>query len=138
MKMRKKNVPILPIVAVLFFVITFPCHAETVLDRAMKVEDQELGACIQFALKNWHERYSSGKDASLELIQKVTELYIEIKLHDTQIEHLATQLGQRNGQTSLRHELILAQAELESKRERAFAQLRTTMFIVPSYKLSEI
>ena len=136
--MSKKNNPRVLLLAALFFTTAFPCHAETVLERAKKVDDPELGACIRFALERYRERFTGGEDQQLELIRKVTELFTEIKLHDKQIRHIEVQLGQPDGPDTLRHELILAQAELESKRELAFAQLRQVLYIVPRHHMGEI
>jgi predicted DNA-binding protein YlxM (UPF0122 family) len=91
----------------------------------------EVNAVPQF-------RYSGGEDLDLELIRKVTELYTEIKLQDTQIQHLERQLDQSNGPGMLHHELILAGAELSSKRELAFAKLRQAMFIIPRHHMGTI
>ncbi|MHC4567438.1 MAG: hypothetical protein ACYTE3_16970 [Planctomycetota bacterium] len=136
--MSKENYRKVLVLAALFFMTALPCHAETVLERAMKVDDPELGACIRFALERQHERYSSGEDRDLELIRKVTELYTEIKLQDTQIRHLQRQLNQPDGSSTIRHELILAQSELESRRELAFAQLRQVMYIIPRHHMGKI
>jgi len=136
--MIKKNDTRVFLLVAVFFMAAVACHAETVLERAMKVDDPELGACIRFALERYRERYSGGEDQQLELIRKVTELYTEIKLQDTQIGHLELQLSESDGQSTLRHELILARAELESRRELAFAQLRQTMYIIPRHHMGAI
>ena len=138
MNRQRNRRNILALWAITLMAITCTCQAETVLDRIMKVQDPELSACLRLAIKNFEDRYHGSEDIKLELIRKVTEFYTQIKLYDTQIEHLEIQLNRNTNPDSLRHELFLAKAELESKRDRIIAQLRETMFIIPRYQGGQI
>lgn len=125
-----------------------PCaHANHILERVKTVDDPELLECIQVALGNipTHPAYAqiTPNTAEYQVLQAeleperlatvraVTESYTRIKLLDTQIQLLEEQLTQTNQPGSLRHELLLAQVELESKRTLEFAKLREVMRILP-------
>jgi len=131
--------------------------AESMLERIMTVEDPELGECLRAAirhipvprgLKEYTTRSPEYRKAKLdydakkiEVARAVTESYAQIKLLDSQIEQIDKRLGQNPGgntPNALQHELILARAELESKRLQEFAKLREAIGIIPRHAFGEI
>lgn len=132
-------------------------HAESMLERIMTVDDPELGECLRAAirhtpvpreLKEYTSRSAEYRKAKLEYDAKkievaraVTESYAQIKLLDSQIEQIDSRLSKSpsgNLPSALGHELILARAELESKRLQEFAKLREAIGIIPRHAFGEI
>jgi len=100
----------------------------SILDRIQKEDDSELAELIRMALE---KRESISKEASLELIRKITQSYAQIKLMDLQVAEVTRKIESQNGPAEMRYELLLAKAELESKRATETANLRDMMGIVP-------
>ncbi len=104
------------------------------LTRVRSVDDPELGELIRAAMESYHSRYAQGCPEDMWAITRaVSEAYARIKLLDRQIEQLETRLTQLAGPEELRQEMVLAAAELESKRAIALAGLREVMGIMPRY-----
>jgi hypothetical protein len=100
----------------------------SVLSRVQTVSDPELGELLRVALEQ------SGTTAEqLKIARTVTESYAQIKLLDRQIEQIQQRIKSTTGPAELRHELLLATAELESKRVVQLATLREAMGIVPEH-----
>jgi hypothetical protein len=106
----------------------------SVLDRVQKVDDPELGELIRVALEN---RKGTNADENLEIMRKVTQSYAEIKLLDQQIKQVARRIASDVGPADIRHELTLAQGELESKLMAELANLREIMGIIPRHAFEE-
>jgi len=104
----------------------------SILDRAQRVEDPELGDLIRMAME---DRPVSRKEA-FEIVRKVTQSYSQIKLLDLQIEQIAQKAEATRGPAEMRYELLLAKAELESKRTTEFANLREMVGIIPKLPLA--
>ncbi len=103
-------------------------EAPSVLSRVQTVSDPELGELLRVALEQ------SGTTAEqLKIARTVTESYAQIKLLDRQIEQIQQRIKSTTGPAELRHELLLATAELESKRVVQLATLREAMRIVPEH-----
>ncbi|MFC1604571.1 hypothetical protein ACFL5F_06035 [Planctomycetota bacterium] len=105
----------------------------SILDRAMKVEDPELGDLIQMAMEN-HKNIS--KEEAFNIVRQVTQSYSQIKLLDVQIEQLAQKAEATRDPAEMRYELLLAKAELESKRTTELANLREMAGIIPKLPLA--
>ncbi|MHC4431472.1 MAG: hypothetical protein ACYTBS_06490 [Planctomycetota bacterium] len=108
----------------------------SILDRAMKVEDPELGDLIRLAMENRGGSMRIGKDEASDIVRKVTQTYSQIKLLDLQIEQIAHKAEATTGPADMRYELLLAKAELESKRTTELANLREMVGIVPKLPLA--
>ena len=104
----------------------------SILDRAQRVEDPELGDLIRMAME---DRPVSRKEA-FEIVRKVTQSYSQIKLLDLQIEQIAQKAEATTGPAEMRYELLLAKAELESKRTTELANLREMVGIIPKLPLA--
>ncbi len=105
----------------------------SILDRAQKVEDPELGDLIRLAMEN---RPTTDKDEVLDIVRQVTQTYAQIKLLDLQIEQIAQKAEATRGPAEMRYELLLAKAELESKRTTELANLREMVGIIPKLPLA--
>lgn len=105
----------------------------SILDRAQRVEDPELGDLIRMAMEN---RPSTNKDEVFEIVRQVTQTYAQIKLLDLQIEQVAQKAEATSGPAEMRYELLLAKAELESKRTTELANLREMVGIIPKLPLA--
>ncbi len=105
----------------------------SILDRAQRVEDPELGDLIRMAMEN---RPSTNKDEVFDIVRQVTQTYAQIKLLDLQIEQIAQKAEATTGPAEMRYELLLAKAELESKRTTELANLREMVGIIPKLPLA--
>ena len=105
----------------------------SILDRAQQVEDPELGDLIRMAMEN---RKNIGKEEAFNVVRQITQTYSQIKLLDLQIEQIAQKAEATTGPAEMRYELLLAKAELESKRTTEFANLRETVGIIPKLPLA--
>jgi hypothetical protein len=105
----------------------------SILDRAMKVEDPELGDLIRLAMEN---RKKVSKEEAFDIVRQITQSYAQIKLLDLQIEQIAQKAEATRGPAEMRYELLLAKAELESKRAMELANLRELVGIVPKLPLA--
>lgn len=105
----------------------------SVLDRVQKVEDPELGDLIRLAMEN---RKNIGREEAFETVRKVTQSYAQIKLLDLQIEQVGQKAEATAGPVEMRYELLLAKAELESKRATELANLREMVGILPQLPLA--
>ncbi len=134
--MYVKNLKALSIVvsAGLFWLV-LPLGAQpqtgSVLSRVQTIEDPELGDLIRVAIENC-ERTSRPPNERLEIVQAVTESYARIKLLDEQIEQTARR-AKAGGATEVVGEMVLAKAELESKRMTELGKLRQIMGIIPAH-----
>ncbi|HUV66719.1 MAG TPA: hypothetical protein VMW24_22720 [Sedimentisphaerales bacterium] len=105
----------------------------SVLDRAQRVEDPELGDLIRLAMEN---RKSISKEEAFNIVRQVTQSYAQIKLLDLQIEQIGQKAEATTGPAEMRYELLLAKAELESKRTTELANLREMVGIIPKLPLA--
>jgi hypothetical protein len=101
----------------------------SILSRVQQESDPELSELIRIAVAN---RKSSDQER-FEIVRKVTQSYAQIKLLDQQIEQIGQKLEATTGPADLRYELLLARAELESKRTTELATLREIMGIIPRF-----
>ncbi len=104
----------------------------SVMDRVQKVEDPELGDLIRLAMENRKVR----KEEAFDVVRQITQSFAQIKLLDLQIEQIAHKAEATRGQAEMRYELLLAKAELESKRTTELANLRELAGIVPKLPLA--
>lgn len=127
----------------------------SVLDRVQTIDDHELGQLIRIALANLPETkalmkppYKKSREESEKLkfelrkaeetakskaIRRVTEVYSQIKLLDTQIAHTERKIISLKKNEAIQIELILARAELDARRTTKLAELREIMNIVPKH-----
>ena len=112
---------------------TAQSQTPSILERAQKVEDPELGDLIRMAVEN---RKDISKEQAFEIVRQVTQSYSQIKLLDLQIEQIAQKAEATTGPADMRYELLLAKAELESKRTTEMANLRELAGIVPKLPLA--
>jgi hypothetical protein len=115
-------------------VATSQSETPSVLDRVQKVEDPELGDLIRMAMEN---RKGISNEEAFDIVRKITQSYSQIKLLDLQIEQVAQKTEATRGPAEMRYELLLAKAELESKRTTELANLREIVGIVPKLPLAE-
>lgn len=106
----------------------------SILDRVQRVEDPELGDLIRLAMEN---RKNISKEQAFEIVRQVTQTYSQIKLLDLQIEQIAKKAEATTVPAEMRYELLLAKAELESKRTTELANLREMVGIIPKLPLAE-
>jgi len=106
----------------------------SILDRVQKVEDPELGDLIRMAMEN---RKGISNEEAFNIVRKITQSFSQIKLLDLQIEQVAHKAEATRGPAEMRYELLLAKAELESKRTTELANLREIVGIVPKLPLAE-
>ena len=129
----------------------------SVLDRVQAIDDDELGELIRIALANLPETktlmnppykqrrtreesekfmfdlWKAEETAKSKAIRCVTEVYSQIKLLDTQIEHTERKIISLKKNEAIQIELILARAELDARRTTKLAELREIMNIVPKH-----
>lgn len=105
----------------------------SVLDRVQREEDPELSELIRLAVANRRSVAKVSDQEVLDLVRKVTQSYAQIKLLDQQIEQVAQKLKATAGPAPMQSELLLAKAELESKRMTELANLREVMGVVPKF-----
>lgn len=117
-------------------VVLAAAQSETpsVISRVQQVEDPELGDLIRLAMEN---RPTTDRDEVFDIVRQITQSFAQIKLLDLQIEQLAKKAEATTGPTEMRYELLLAKAELESKRATELANLRETVGIIPKLPLAE-
>lgn len=108
--------------------------ASSVLSRAQSVDDPELGELILVAIEN-HPQVEDRE--ILERICKVTQCYAQIKLLDQQIEQIERRVRSIGRSSEMQYELVLAGAELESKRTAELASLRELMGIIPRHAFGQ-
>ncbi len=107
-------------------------NTPSVLDRVQEVEDPELGDLIRLAMEN----RKVPKEKAFDVVRQITQSFAQIKLLDLQIEQLAHKAEATSGPAEMRYELLLAKAELESKRAMELANLRELAGIVPKLPLA--
>ncbi len=105
----------------------------SVLDRVQREDDPELSELIRVAVANRKNVANVSEQEVLDLVRKVTQSYAQIKLLDQQIEQVAQKIKVTRGLAEMQSELLLAKAELESKRTTELASLRELMGIVPKF-----
>ena len=106
----------------------------SILSRVQSETDPELSDLIRIAIAN--QKNVAGKD-TLEIVRKVTQSYAQIKLLDQQIEQITRKAESGTGPAEMRYELVLAKAELESKRTTELANLREVMGVIPRFPLEK-
>jgi hypothetical protein len=102
----------------------------SVLDRVERVEDPQLGELIRIGIEN---RGDLGRDATLELIRKITLGYSQVRLLDRQIEEVSRKIDAASGPPEMRYDLLMAKTELESKLMAELTNLREVMGVIPEY-----
>lgn len=107
-------------------------NTPSVLDRVQEVEDPELGDLIRLAMEN----RKVPKEKAFDVVRQITQSFAQIKLLDLQIEQIAHKAEATSGPAEMRYELLLAKAELESKRAMELANLRELAGIVPKLPLA--
>jgi len=119
----------------LFLTAAAAAQSETpsVMTRVEREEDPELGDLIRLAMEN---RKNISREEAFEIVRKVTQSYAQIKLLDQQIAEVSRKsdsatLGE------MRYEMLLAKAELETKRITEVANLREMVGIIPKLPLAE-
>ncbi len=127
----------------------------SILGRLQAINDDELGQLIRIALANLPETKAlmnppyrkdqterqelmfelrkAEETAKSKAIRRVTEVYSQIKLLDIQIEHTEQKIISLKKNSAIQIELILARAELDSKRTTKLAELREIMNILPKH-----
>ncbi|MDH4239834.1 MAG: hypothetical protein OEW48_09745 [Phycisphaerae bacterium] len=138
-KQIKKLLCVLCLVLPVVLSVAAAAQSETssVLDRVQKVEDPELGDLIRLAMENRKISGEVSREEAFEIVRKVTQSFAQIKLLDLQIEQIAHKAEATRGPAEMRYELLLAKAELESKRAMELANLRELAGIVPKLPLAE-
>jgi hypothetical protein len=109
----------------------------SVMNRVQKEQDPELGDLIRLAMENRKMIRKVSREEAFEIVRKVTQSYSQIKLLDLQIEQIARKAEATTGPAEMRYELLLAKAELESKRTTELANLRELMGVIPKLPLEE-
>jgi len=104
----------------------------SVMKRVQREEDPELGDLIRLAMENRKVK----KEEAFEVVRRVTQSYAQIRLLDKQIAEV-TRKAESAQNAEMRGELLLAQAELESKRLTEMANLRELVGILPQLPLAE-
>ncbi len=141
--MRKKQIVKLLCVlclglpVVLSVVAVAQSETYSVMKRVQQEQDPELGDLIRLAMENRKMIGQVGREEAFEIVRKVTQSYSQIKLLDLQIEQIAQKAEATTGPAEMRYELLLAKAELESKRITELANLRETMGVLPKLPLEE-
>jgi hypothetical protein len=110
-----------------------PGQTPSVISRVQQVEDPELGDLIRLAMEN---RKGISKEEAFDIVRQITQTFAQIKLLDLQIEQVAQKAEATRGPSEMRYELLLAKAELESKRTTELANLREMVGIVPKLPLA--
>ncbi len=102
----------------------------SIVDRVQREDDPELKELIGIAVTN---RKNVSEQERFEIVRMVTQSYAQIKLLDQQIEQIARKAETAAGPAEMRYELLLAKAELESKRMTELAHLREVMGVIPRF-----
>jgi len=110
-----------------------PGQTPSVIKRVQQVEDPELGDLIRLAMEN---RKSISTEEAFDIVRQITQSFAQIKLLDLQIEQIAQKAEATRGPAEMRYELLLAKAELESKRATELANLRELAGIIPKLPLA--
>ena len=110
-----------------------PSEAPSVLDRVQKENDRELSELIRIAVLN----RKTTEEETFEVVRKVTQSYAQIRLLDQQIAQITRKAEAAGGPAEMRYELLLAKAELESKRTTELANLREVMGVIPRFPLEK-
>lgn len=105
----------------------------SVMTRVQREEDPELGDLIRLAMENRKVK----REEVFEVVRKVTQSYAQIRLLDQQIAEV-TRKAESAKMAEMRGELVLARAELESKRITEVANLREMVGILPQLPLAEL
>ena len=105
----------------------------SVMNRVHKVEDPELGDLIRMAIEN----RPATRDEVFDIVRQVTQTYAQITLLDLQVEQVSQRIETLKGTAEIRYELLLAKAELESKRTTELANLREMVGIIPQLPLAK-
>jgi hypothetical protein len=100
----------------------------SILERVQSEEDPELAELIRMAIEN---RRNVSNETTFEIIRGVSQSYAQLRLLDLQIQEVSRKVESQTGPAEMRYELLLAKAELESKRAAEMANLREVMGIVP-------
>jgi len=103
----------------------------SVMNRVQREEDPELGDLIRLAMENRKVK----REEAFEVVRKVTQSYAQIKLLDQQIAEVSRK-AESAKLAEMRGELLLARAELESKRITEVANLREMVGILPQLPLA--
>jgi hypothetical protein len=101
----------------------------SVLERVRRENDPELSELIRIALTN---RKDASEQERFEVIRKVTQSYVQIKLLDQQVQQ-TTRKAEAGGPAEMRSEMLLAKAELEAKRAGELANLRELLGVIPRF-----
>jgi len=117
---------------VLGAVVMAQSQTPSILDRVQRVEEPELGDLIRLAI----EDRPVSREEAFEIVRKVTQSYSQIKLLDLQIEQISQKAEATTGPAEIHYELLLAKAELESKRTTELANLREMVGIIPKLPLA--
>jgi hypothetical protein len=142
---KKKLNPTIIVATLIFSALssTFLLAEEaTVLERIRKVENPELAKLIRIAINNLPEQKLHGHTtdrqknyeiaiAKSKAIRIVTEKYAQIKLLDIQIEQIENRISATGSTDSIKAELVIAKASLESERIMHIAGLREALNLVP-------
>jgi hypothetical protein len=107
-----------------------PSGAGSILNRVQRETDPELSELIRIAVTN---RKVANEQERFEIVRKVTQSHAQIKLLDLQIEQIGRKIEAAAGPAEMRYEMVLAKAELESKRTTELANLRELLGIVPRF-----
>ena len=102
----------------------------SIVNRVQREDDAELKELIGIAVTN---RKNVSEQERFEIVRMVTQSYAQIKLLDQQIEQIARKAESAAGPAEMRYELLLAKAELESKRMTELAHLREVMGVIPRF-----
>ncbi len=135
MKAKRRRPSTIPLCIALILIIAPLAVAQSqpsVLSRLQTVEDPDLGELIRVAIDNYRRFHSGNPIEELDIVRAVTESYAGIKLLDQQIEQTERRIDQV-ASVEVQQELMLAKAELESKRTMELANLRQIMSIMPAH-----
>ena len=134
-KQTKRIVCVLCVGLSMILVPTASAQTDTasIMNRVQKVEDPELGDLIRMAI----ESRPMTRNETFDTVRKVTQTFSQIKLLDLQIEQISHKIYAVKDTAELRYELLLAKAELESKRSVELANLREMVGIIPRLPLAE-
>jgi len=105
----------------------------SVLDLVQNVDDPELGDLIRVALDIQAKSREPSQEEILELTNKVTLSYTQIKLLNQQIQEVSRKIAANTGPVEMHYSLLLAKTELEAKRMTEVANLRKVMGITPRH-----
>ena len=105
-------------------------------DKARASRSNAYRESLSILSKDIRELGKAEEKKRPEAIKKVTEIYSQIKLLDTQIEQAKNKIDRLTKTDAIFTELTLVIAELETKQNTQFAELRQIMNIVPKYAFS--